>query len=215
MLYYYCTDQKSLKKIGKKGIKEEVELIAVEAIDHCVGQFMLVVDPLTMSTSDTWYGKDTLHISSIPPHAIRNINPYRKPCMVIAGGGFVTRKRNGEKEIVLIRRKGKWDIPKGKLDDGEAYEECAVREVQEEIGIQDVQIVQPLGSTYHCYERKGLFCIKRTYWYEMSTTDTDFSPQQEEDIEEVAWFTWAEAKHILDYPCFVLHMEHVEHLIMK
>ena len=214
MLYYYCTSEKSLKKIEKKGIQDEVMLRAIEEVDHCSKKVMLVIDPLKLSLKEHWYGEQSLTVPRVPPEAIQNIRPYQKPCLVIAGGGFVVREHSGEKEMVLIRRKGKWDIPKGKLDEGESYAECAVREVQEEIGIEDVRIVQPLGSTFHCYERKGRFCVKRTYWYEMQTADTTFYPQEEEDIEEVAWFTWAQAQEALGYPIFKMHMSYVEPRVM-
>lgn len=215
MLYYYCVDPASVDKIARKGIKKEVLLRSVEGADHCPSKAMLVVDPLLLDRKDAWYGTEILAQSRIPAKAIHNIKPYNPPRLVIAGGGFVVRNAGPEKEMILIRRRGIWDIPKGKLDKGEAFAECAVREVQEEIGIEDVHIVQELGSTWHGYERKGKFCIKRTYWYEMTTPETSFYPQEEEDIEEVRWFPWAEAKSLVGYPIFSMHMDYVEPLVMK
>lgn len=215
MLYYCCVDRESVKKVARKGIKEKVTLQSVVEVDPCESGAIVVVDPLRLELEKRWYGKETLSVSRVPAEAIQNVKPYKKPRLVIAGGGFVMKNTPSGREIILIKRKGKWDIPKGKLDKGEAHSECAVREVQEEIGINDVRVVQELGSTWHCYERKEKFCIKRTYWYEMNTTDTSFYPQEEEDIEEVAWFPWAKAKDIVGFPLFRMHMEHVEHLVMK
>ena len=54
------------------------------------------------------------------------------PVKIIAAGGLVTNENN---ELLMIFRRGKWDLPKGKLDKGETIEECAIREVEEETGI--------------------------------------------------------------------------------
>jgi 8-oxo-dGTP pyrophosphatase MutT (NUDIX family) len=55
-----------------------------------------------------------------------------KKMIIKAGGGIVVNEQN---EVLLIYRRGKWDLPKGKLDDGETIEECALREVKEETGL--------------------------------------------------------------------------------
>lgn len=214
MLFYYQTTPESIEVIKEDGIRGEVVLHAVQGLDFSSKDIHLVVDPLLLSET-AWYGKDTLRTANIPVTAIQNVDPYLSPRLVIAGGGFLVRQQGDEKEIALIYRRQKWDIPKGKLDPGETYEACAVREVQEELGIQDIQSIQPLGSTWHCYDRKGKFCIKRTYWYEMETSETVFHPQEEEDIEEVTWFPWSEAKEVLGFPVFSMHMTYVEPLVMK
>lgn len=115
---------------------------------------------------------------------------------VIAGGGIVI---NTEGKLLLIFRKGYWDLPKGKLDHGETIEECAVREVQEETGLTDVQITAPARTTYHTYHEKGHEILKQSHWYLMSSTDThNLSPQKEEGIEVAKWVNIEEAKAILD-----------------
>lgn len=216
MLFYYSTHPKSVDKIEAKGRLDEVKLRSVASLDYDTKDAALVVNPLELSLKNKdWYGKKSVHAATIPTSLIKNISPYKKPRLVIAGGGFLMRQNGKGKEIALIYRRGKWDIPKGKLDPGESFEECAVREVQEELGIEHIQCIQSLGSTWHCYERKGKFCIKRTYWYQMETKEKNFHPQAEEDIEEVAWFSWSKAKKILGFPVFIMHMEHVEPLIMK
>ena len=216
MLFYYQTSPVSVESIKKRGILGDVVLQSVAHLDFDTKETVLVIDPMKLSVGDTtWYGKDTLKTAYVPVSAIQNMDPYLSPRLVIAGGGFLVRQQGGEKEIALIFRRQKWDIPKGKLDPGESYEACAIREVQEELGIEDVHSKQSLGSTWHCYDRKGKFCIKRTYWYEMETTETVFNPQEEEDIEEVTWFPWSQAKEVLGFPIFSMHMTHVEPLIMK
>ena len=102
-----------------------------------------------------------------------------------AAGGLV---RNLQGEILLIYRRGKWDLPKGKLEKGESFDSAAIREVQEECGISDVQIENPLLSTYHVYSYKKGLALKKTTWFEMiHKGNEELTPQREEDISEVKW----------------------------
>ena len=95
----------------------------------------------------------------------------------------------------MIFRNGKWDLPKGKLEDGETVEMCAVREVAEEVGSQLPSIVTGLGTTYHEYMDKGERIGKTTHWYSMIFTkgEQSFIPQKEEGIEKVEWMILSKA----------------------
>jgi 8-oxo-dGTP pyrophosphatase MutT (NUDIX family) len=105
--------------------------------------------------------------------------------IVEAAGGLVF---NPSGESLLIFRRGFWDLPKGKIDHGESKMEAAIREVQEETGIQQLDIKAFLCETNHLYrDRQQRRCIKRTFWYEMHTTEKILTPQTEEDIEIAAW----------------------------
>jgi ADP-ribose pyrophosphatase YjhB (NUDIX family) len=101
-----------------------------------------------------------------------------------AGGGLV---RNGDNQILFIRRLGKWDLPKGKLDADERPEAGALREVEEECSVHDLRVTGDLPVTYHAYEEKGVRHLKRTFWYEMRSDQVDFIPQTEEGIDRVEW----------------------------
>lgn len=104
---------------------------------------------------------------------------------IIAGGGVVCNE-NGE--LLMIFRRGKWDLPKGKLDDGEKIEACAIREVQEETGIKELQIIEKLQDTYHIFTRAGKNYLKTTHWYLMeSKNNQTLQPQLEENIIAVKW----------------------------
>ncbi len=103
---------------------------------------------------------------------------------VTAAGGAVF---NPEGKVLLIHRRGSWDLPKGKMDPGETPEQTAVREVQEETGLQQITLGQHLLNTLHTYEHKGNRVLKTTHWYEMQTTDNQLVPQTEEDIEQAVW----------------------------
>ena len=71
--------------------------------------------------------------------------------IIVAAGGLVWNEKN---ELLMIFRQGKWDLPKGKLDDGETIEECAVREVVEETGLKEVKLGGFIGITQHEYYDK-------------------------------------------------------------
>jgi len=101
-----------------------------------------------------------------------------------AAGGVIF---NPEGKVLLIFRRGSWDLPKGKIDEGETPQQAAVREVQEETGLQQVTLGQHLLDTWHTYEHKEKRILKITHWFMMQTTDNQLIPQTEEDIELAIW----------------------------
>lgn len=104
---------------------------------------------------------------------------------VAAAGGLVTDELG---RLLVIKRLGRWDLPKGKVDPGEAIEAAAMREVREECGLKELSIVKPMSCTWHTYERKGAQHLKRTDWYLMrGSSKEELVPQLDEDIEEVKW----------------------------
>ncbi|MBT5932049.1 MAG: NUDIX domain-containing protein [Flavobacteriales bacterium] len=102
-----------------------------------------------------------------------------------AAGGVVLN----DDKVLMIKRFGFWDFPKGKREEGEEVDLCAIREVQEECGItDDLQIVKKLESTYHVYQYKGVSILKKTHWFHMNTSfSKKLIPQIEEDITECSW----------------------------
>lgn len=111
----------------------------------------------------------------------RLFNPFEK---IEAAGGIVRRKQR----FLFIKRNGIWDIPKGKLEINESIEACAIREIEEECGLKNPQIVDFICLTYHTYEYKGRPTLKKTYWYSLKYEgDKLLNPQIEEGITEVKW----------------------------
>ncbi len=105
--------------------------------------------------------------------------------IVPAAGGLVL---NAQSDMLLIYRRGSWDLPKGKMEIGETKKESAVREVVEETGLINVQLIKKLTTTYHIYpNRSNKRVLKPSYWYLMWSTDTLLKPQIEEDIEKAEW----------------------------
>lgn len=108
--------------------------------------------------------------------------------VVEAAGGAVVNERN---QILMIHRRGYWDLPKGKLEKGETKREAAIREVIEETGIDTVEIIgKKIIKTYHSFiNRKGRRCIKLSHWYLMKGRHQELIPQTEEGIDECRWMT--------------------------
>ncbi len=119
--------------------------------------------------------------------------------VVKAAGGVIIHKN----KILFIYRNGIWDLPKGKIDEGETPKQAAVREVEEECGIRGHEIVKPLPSTYHIFQSpykntKGKWIFKETFWYEMQYNGEKHGvPQIEEGITEVRWFKKNELDEVL------------------
>lgn len=114
---------------------------------------------------------------------------YRKLCAefkeVDAAGGLVSNRRG---DYLLINRNGLWDLPKGHREEGEDIELTALREVQEETGVDKLKLGGLICITDHCYLRNGIWHLKHTWWYAMLYDDpVDLTPQREEDITKAAW----------------------------
>jgi len=134
--------------------------------------------------------------------------------LVPAAGGIVKNERG---EILFIFRRGKWDLPKGKIEIRNTKYEIrntkfetqkaksewlfseAIREVKEETGLQEVEVIRELKPTYHIYHEKGKQILKETHWFEMlATGDQKIVPQMEEEITVVRWFKTEELDVVLE-----------------
>jgi ADP-ribose pyrophosphatase YjhB (NUDIX family) len=116
-------------------------------------------------------------------------------CITAAGGVVI----NDEDKILMIFRRGKWDLPKGKLEDNEPLEVCAEREVKEETGLKEITLERFVTTTYHTYNENGQHILKDTHWYLFRASGhQDLKPQTEEDIMEIEWVDKTELKVYLE-----------------
>lgn len=120
------------------------------------------------------------------PRLVENNDPlFEKYRLMTAAGGLVV---NDEGHILMIFRRQKWDLPKGKLEEGESIEECAEREVKEETGLNDLQIQDRLITSYHTYKDKKQYFLKETHWFLFAAPGVQsLQPQTEEDITKIEW----------------------------
>jgi len=119
---------------------------------------------------------------------IHTLHDRFKP--IDAGGGVVENEHGG---VLMIFRRGRWDLPKGKRDEGEDLATCAVREVLEETGLERATLGERLPDTYHIYSQRGEELVKRTAWFRMrASADQKLVPQAAEAIQEVRWVAPAE-----------------------
>jgi len=114
--------------------------------------------------------------------------------IVKAAGGLVRKKDR----FLMIYRMKRWDLPKGKKENGEKYRQTAGREVKEECNI-DVKVGKKICTTWHTYTMNRHSMIKKTRWYLMDLQDdSHMKPSYEEDIEDLRWMTQKEVYHALE-----------------
>jgi len=110
---------------------------------------------------------------------------FKKFTLVHAAGGFVLNEND---EVLMMFRRGKWDLPKGKLDKKESAEQGAIRETEEETGLKDIRLISPLLTTYHTYHEGSRYMLKETNWFRMKVSgEQKLIPQIEEQITKLEW----------------------------
>jgi 8-oxo-dGTP diphosphatase len=116
---------------------------------------------------------------------------------VKAAGGVVWRPRDGGVEIVIAHRPryDDWSLPKGKLDKGESWEDAALREVEEEVGVR-ARLGHELDPTAY-QDRKGRSKVVR-YWLMEVEVDPGFEPNDE--VDAIRWLPPEDAAAELTYP---------------
>jgi 8-oxo-dGTP pyrophosphatase MutT (NUDIX family) len=105
--------------------------------------------------------------------------------MMDAAGGVV---QNKDEAILMIKRFGLWDFPKGKVEENEEMQAAARREVEEETAVENLEIRNPLPTAYHIYRYGSDWIVKRTFWFLMrSYFQGKLIPQKEEAILDAKW----------------------------
>ncbi len=109
---------------------------------------------------------------------------------VVAAGGLVW---NSEGKLLMIFRRGKWDLPKGKLDPGEDLETAALREVEEETAVKGLHLKDKITVMYYVFKDHSKLFLKEIHWYSMSSNDdSPLIPQAKEEITKAEWATWSD-----------------------
>ena len=101
--------------------------------------------------------------------------------------------------LVIRDRYGQWGLPKGHLEDGESSKQAALREVNEETGLSDLELSEQLGVTGWSFHAKGSVVHKSGTFYLMYSEEGDPMPQLEEGITECVWVPAHEACSKIKY----------------
>lgn len=106
--------------------------------------------------------------------------------LVKAAGGIV---RRADGLLLMIRREGQWDLPKGVVEPHERIRDAALREVAEETGVvAETSSNRPVFKTYHIFNKYGGWHFKQTSWYMMRQQGAaNLVPQVSEGISEACW----------------------------
>jgi len=210
MLLFYAADDLDLDTVRRRGFEHPVHLHRTLAdADQARAGSILVVDATALEDTLPSDG-DMVRVPSVPPAALQNVSPYRPPTAVPAAGGYVACPLPDDIAVLLIHRRGVWDLPKGHQDPGEDREACARREVREEVGIDDLLLLRALGTTQHSYPEDDRYAVKTTHWFLMRTPERTFRPDRQEGIRRVAPARWAVARRHVGYDTLRRHMDRVE-----
>lgn len=176
---------------------------------YVAGKPLFIVNEITPDIDEYLHHEETVFIDEFNSHTIKAmihemeapqirsgvflhsdadavLNAFKKKLTLIKAAGSVVHTT--EHDLLLIFRHGKWDLPKGKLDDKEELSDCALRETKEETGLKELSIDCELYPTWHTYHQDGRHIIKETHWYLMtSRKQKEFKPQVEEGIEKCIW----------------------------
>ena len=117
--------------------------------------------------------------------------------VIESAGGLVCNRNH---HVLLMFKRGKWDMPKGRIEEGCSLEESALREVEEETGLKSKKLTihGKLVSTWHTTTHNKIKYLKKTHWYlmEYDGKDDDTCPQVEEGIIECRWV------HLSELPAY-------------
>jgi 8-oxo-dGTP pyrophosphatase MutT (NUDIX family) len=169
---------------------------------------LFLIDQVTKEIEEYLHHDDTVFIDEFNVHSVKTMiyemqlpgihagvflhenldtlfNAFKKKFkLVMAAGGFV----HTDNEVLLIFRRHKWDLPKGKVDEHEDLATCAIREVKEETGLNSIKLQDPLCVTYHTYHERSEYILKESHWYLIKGNKHEaFVPQLDEDIEKCEW----------------------------
>jgi 8-oxo-dGTP pyrophosphatase MutT (NUDIX family) len=179
---------------------DDKPLFLCDEVDDAIEPFMHHDDAVFIDELDTHTIKTMIHEMQLPKvhagifrhsdfEALKTAF-FKKFTLIQAAGGLVVNK---EGLFLLIFRRGKWDLPKGKLDKGEKLEDCAIREIREETGLQQLKIISPLTISYHTYHEGSRFILKESHWFNVVASGTEqLTPQTEEDIVDIKWVAAAD-----------------------
>lgn len=117
-----------------------------------------------------------------------------------AGGIIFRRNKDGAIEILLIQdAKDRWTIPKGHIEEGETAQQTARREIGEEAGLKDVDVLGWLGKIHFRYRRVDKLVLMTTQIYLVRAKGDTDAIQKEEWMNGIKWFAFNDALDAIEY----------------
>ncbi len=134
-----------------------------------------------------------------------------------AGGVIFRRNKKNDIEILLIQdSKDRWTIPKGHIEEGETAQETAVREVGEEAGLKEVDVICWLGKIHFRYRRITTLVLMTTQIYLIHARGNTNDIKKEDWMNGIRWFSFSEALDRIEYEdigkLMLLAMQRIRHV---
>lgn len=139
------------------------------------------------------------------PRAHKGVVRNKKVRRELSAGGVAVRQERGQWLVALLKtehRRGEvWVLPKGhvEMERKERVDEAAKREVQEEVGIQELIVKEQLGTTRFVFQAEEALVKKTVHYYLMITEQVELKPQEEEGFIDAGWFPISVAITMLEY----------------
>ena len=161
---------------------KNAQVTKAELLSPYSGKQKVLLNYIDMLEKTDRYDSITLYY-----HDLKKLwKDFKSLFKVIDAGGGIVEDQSGN--VLMIHRRGYWDLPKGKIESHETKKQGAIREVMEETGITEPTLLSKIGKTYHVYRLKNnQRAIKRSHWYHMRVDHQKLIPQVEEDILKADW----------------------------
>lgn len=115
-------------------------------------------------------------------------------------GGIIFRKEKNKIQYLLIKDQfNNWTIPKGHIESGENTKEAALREIAEETGLKNLEIVRDLGSTKYFFCQNKDLILKTVTLYLIEAEDTEKLNPDKKEVKSAMWFSGKDALKNVDY----------------
>jgi len=116
-------------------------------------------------------------------------------------GGIIFRRgnKNGVEILLIQDAKDRWTIPKGHIEKGETARETAEREIKEETGLQEMDVMNWLGKIHFRYRRQQSLVLMTTQIYLIKAKGDTDNLKPEEWMNGIGWYPSSEALDMIEY----------------